>query len=65
MSDVNQKAINSNDLHSGWVITGVQKTGQYQSLAPDILADIPSTGAMFERLGDRFDDITYYTIGSG
>ena len=65
MSDVNKKAIDSNDLHSGWVVTGVQKGGQYQSLPPNIIADVPSTGQMYERLNDRFDDITYYTIGSG
>jgi hypothetical protein len=61
MSDVITKIIDANAIHHAYVVTGVNKLGGYKSLAPtDPLQDLPSPSGNLLRLGDRFDDVSYY-----
>lgn len=61
MSDVAKKAITANDIHNGWVTAYVNQLGVADTLAPVFDMSPVDTSGLFNKLGDRFDDPTYYT----
>jgi len=62
MSDVAIHPNNTtNIVGQGNVVTAVDKSGNYQVLAPTIDENNVSPSGFRARLKDRFDDPTYYT----
>ena len=59
MADVMQRVFANQDIHNGYAITGVQKGGQFQSLAPTNEYVVPSS-VYNTILSDRLDDPRYY-----
>ena len=59
--DVAVKVFPSEPIRNGYAITAVDKQGNFQRVAPLIDEDIPNVDGLFTQLGDRFDDINYYT----
>lgn len=60
MTDIIKKIFSNRTHHNGYAITGVTKTGQYESLEPLNHYPIQESGirAKYET---RLDDVRYYT----
>ena len=65
MSDVIKKAHQHTDgIKNGRVVTGVQKTGDYQhywASGSIVINQHAGSGHLFGNLDTRFDDVRYYT----
>lgn len=57
---VAQKVIAANDVVNGGVVTGVDKSGNKHTIAPDISRG-GDASALDAALDTRFDDPRYYT----
>jgi len=60
MADVMQRVFGNREIHNGYATTGVQKGGQYQTLAPTN-EYIPASSVYNTIIGERLDDPRYYT----
>lgn len=58
--DVCQKIKENNDIHNGYVVTGVLKTGRYKTLEPKI-NKTRTIDDMEARYTNRFDNVGYYS----
>lgn len=58
--DVCQKIKEANDIHNGYVVTGVRKNGAYSTLAPKI-NKTRTIEDMEARYTNRFDNTGYDT----
>jgi|TARA_R110002110_G_scaffold388047_1_gene600139 hypothetical protein len=65
MADVIKHAHKHTDgIKNGRVVTGVQKTGEYQQYWASgsiVINQQPGSGSLFSILDTRFDDVRYYT----
>ena len=59
--DVAQKLIEANDVKSGHTVTGADRSGNFFTLAPTNITDVPLASGLETSLTNRFDDPTYYT----
>lgn len=58
------KAISANTIKNGTTITTTTFTGYYNTLNTYV-KNTPTINDIQNKYDNRFDDITYYTIGSG
>lgn len=61
-NDIN-KAIVANPLKNGTTVVTCSATGEYSTL-DTYVSNIPTISDIEDKYEDRFDDTTYYTIGS-
>ena len=61
-NDIN-KAISANPLKNGTTVVTCLNTGEYSTL-DTYVSNIPTISDIEDKYEDRFDDTTYYTIGS-
>lgn len=59
-----QTAINSNPVKNGTVVVSTTTTGEYSTL-DTYVKNTPIISDIENKYDNKFDDITYYTIGSG
>lgn len=59
-----QTAINSNPVKNGTVVVSTTTTGKYSTL-DTYVKNTPIISDIENKYDNKFDDITYYTIGSG
>jgi hypothetical protein len=57
------KAISANPLKNGTTVVTCLNTGEYSTL-DTYVSNIPTISDIEDKYEDRFDDTTYYTIGS-
>ena len=58
------KAITANPIKNGTLILSVSRTGYYDK-SDTYVINTPAIGSIENKYDNRFDDITYYTLGSG
>ena len=58
------KAVSSNPIKNGSVVTNALFTGYYKTYNYYV-KNTPTIDSIQDKYTERFDDITYYTIGSG
>lgn len=51
-------------VKNGTVVVGATFTGEYSTL-DTVVKNSPTISDIENKYDDRFDDITYYTLGSG
>jgi hypothetical protein len=61
-NDIN-KAISANPLKNGTTVVTCLNTGEYSTL-DTYVKNTPTISDIEDKYEDRFDDTTYYTIGS-
>lgn len=61
-NDIN-KAIVANPIKNGTTVVTCLNTGEYSTLDTYVV-NIPTISDIQDKYEDRFDDTTYYTIGS-
>ena len=61
-NDIN-KAIVANPIKNGTTVVTCLNTGEYSTL-DTYVSNIPTISDIEDKYEDRFDDTTYYTIGS-
>jgi len=59
-----QKSISANPIKHGTAVVSCTFTGEYGTLNT-VVQNIPTISDIENKYDNRFDDITYYTIGSG
>jgi len=59
-----QASITSNPVKNGTVVVSTTFTGEYSTL-DTVVKNSPTISDIENKYDNRFDDITYYTIGSG
>ncbi len=64
-NDINE-AISANDIKNGTVVVTIPPTGPTAKLKNNnYVLNTPAIASIQSKYDDRFDDITYYCIGSG
>jgi len=58
------KAINANLIKNGTTVVTTTFTGEYSTIETYV-KNTPTISDIENKYDNRFDDITYYTIGSG
>lgn len=61
MTDVATTVFSDEPVHNGYVVTAVDKTGNYQTVAPAIIEDVPDHSGLVAKYDNRFDNPTYYS----
>lgn len=59
-----QAAISGNAVKNGTAVVSATFTGEYGTLDTYVV-NTPTIASIQSKYTDRFDDVTYYTIGSG
>ena len=59
-----QASITSNPVKNGTVVVSTTFTGEYSTL-DTVVKNSPTISDIENKYDNRFDDISYYTIGSG
>lgn len=59
-----QKSVSANQIKNGTTVVSCTFTGEY-SVLDTYVKNTPAIADIQSKYDTRFDDITYYTIGSG